>query len=99
MHLFAHGKLEIVVQSCFMKEVFLEISKNSQENIYARVSEISKNTFSYRTPPMDASRKYMDTRKNVYSARGMFYEYLINIPAVLTFNWEFFSNIFEPAWL
>ena len=44
----------------FCKKVFLEISQNSQKNTCARVSfliklqasGISKNTFSYRTPPV-----------------------------------------------
>ena len=54
---------------CSLKKVFLEISQNSQENTCARVSflmklqasgqqkncEISKNTFSYRTPLVAAS--------------------------------------------
>ena len=41
--------------------MFLEISQNSQENTCARafffnkVTEVSKNTFSYRTPPVAAS--------------------------------------------
>ena len=58
-----------VVQRC-SKKVFLEILQSSQENTCARVSflikhlvqvfscefwEISKNTFSYRTPPVAAS--------------------------------------------
>ena len=44
-----------------MKNLFLEISQNSQENTCARVSfliklqEISKNTFFYRTPLVAAS--------------------------------------------
>ena len=51
-----------------VKKVFLEILQNSQENTCARVSfflkkkrlwhnfcEISKNTFSYRTPTVAAS--------------------------------------------
>ena len=73
---------EAVAQRCSVKKLFLEISRNSQENTSARVSflikllkkrlyfikketltqvfscefcEISKNTFSYRTPPMTAS--------------------------------------------
>ena len=51
---------EAVPQRCSVKKVFLEISQNSQENICARVSflkicKISKNTFSYRTPPAAAS--------------------------------------------
>ena len=68
---------EAVAQRCSVKKVLLEISQNSQENTYARVSfliklhasacnfikketlaqlfscefcDISKNTFSYRTP-------------------------------------------------
>ena len=56
---------EAVAQRFSMKKVFLEISQNSQENFIkketlARVfscefCEISKNTFSYRTPPVPAS--------------------------------------------
>ena len=75
---------EAVVQRCFAKKVFLEISQNSQENTCVKVSflinlktflkacnfikketlaqvfscefcEISKSTFSYRTPPVAAS--------------------------------------------
>ena len=55
---------EAIVQRCYVKKVFLEISQNSQENTCARVSfliklaqvfscefcEISKNTFFQRTP-------------------------------------------------
>ena len=55
-----------VAQRCSVKKVFLEISQNSQENTSARVSfliklfscefcEISKNTFSCRTPLVAAS--------------------------------------------
>ena len=51
---------------CFVKKVFLEISQNSQENACARIFfllklqayEISKNTFSYRTPPVAVSIDY-----------------------------------------
>ena len=62
---------EMVSQRCSVKKVFLEISKNSQENTSARVSffeeetlaqvfscnffEISTNVFSYRTPPVATS--------------------------------------------
>ena len=73
--------IEAVVRRCFVKQVFLEISQNLQENTCARVSfllkllawacnfikkdtpaqvfscefcEISKYTFSYRTPPVAA---------------------------------------------
>ena len=54
--------LEAVPQKCSVKNVFLEISQNSQENAWARASFFnkvadlrSKNTFSYRTPPVAAS--------------------------------------------
>ena len=63
--------IEVVARKCSVKKLFLEISQNWQENTCARVSacifitlaqvfpcefcEISKNTFSYRTPPMAAS--------------------------------------------
>ena len=77
---------EVVTRRCSVKKMFLEISQNSQENIFARVSfliklkasadnfikkgtlaqvlscefcEISKNTFSYKTPPVTASGKMM----------------------------------------
>ena len=70
---------EAVAQRCSIKKLFLEISENSRENTFARVSflielifnffkkefltqvfscelcESSKNTFSYRTPPVAAS--------------------------------------------
>ena len=65
---------EAVAQTRSVKKLLLEISQNSQENTWARVSiliklqkenlaqvlscefcEISKNTFSYRTPPEAAS--------------------------------------------
>ena len=58
---------EAVARRCSVKKMFLEISQNSQENNCARVSlliklqascefcELSKNTFSYRTPPVAAS--------------------------------------------
>ena len=61
------GFPEAVTRKCSVKKVFLEILQNSQENTCARVSffghnvfscelcEISKNTFSYRTPPVAAS--------------------------------------------
>ena len=78
---------EVVVRSCSIKKVFLEILQNSQENTCARVSflinlqaeacnfikketlalvfscefrKISKNTFSYRTPPLSASESRAD---------------------------------------
>ena len=38
-----------------VKKLLLEISQNSQENIY-EFYEISKNTFSYRTRPVAASQ-------------------------------------------
>ena len=74
--------VKAVVQTCFVRKMFLEISQNSLENTCARVSflinfqasacnllkkrlltqvfsyefcEISENTFSYRTPLVDAS--------------------------------------------
>ena len=34
--------LEAVAQTCFVKKVFLEISQNSQENTFARVSILTK---------------------------------------------------------
>ena len=59
---------EAVAQRCSIKNVFLEILQNSQENTCVRVFfliktcnfsceffEISKNYFSYRTPPVAAS--------------------------------------------
>ena len=60
---------EAVVQRYSLKKVLLEILQNSQENTCVRVSfliklealglrefcKISKNTFSYRTPPVAAS--------------------------------------------
>ena len=62
---------EAVAQRCFVKKLFLEISQNSQESTCDRVSlliketlvqvfssefcKISKNIFSYRTPPLAAS--------------------------------------------
>ena len=33
---------EAVVQRCFVKEIFLEISQNSQENNFAKVSFFNK---------------------------------------------------------
>ena len=60
-----------VSRRCSIRNLFLEILQDSQENTYARVNfikketlaqvfssefcEISKNTFSYRTPPVAAS--------------------------------------------
>ena len=38
-----------------MKKVFLEILQNSQENTCAKILEISKNSFFYRTPLVAAS--------------------------------------------
>ena len=51
---------EAVVQRCSVKNVFLEISQNSQENTCAQVfscefCEISKNTFFHGTPLVAAS--------------------------------------------
>ena len=48
---------EAVAQRCSVKKVFLEISQNSQENTGARAKfrEISRNIFSYNTPPVAAS--------------------------------------------
>ena len=37
-----YQKIEAVVQRYFVKKVFLEISQNSQENTYARVSFLIK---------------------------------------------------------
>ena len=36
------NKTEVVVRSCFVKKVFLEISQNSQENTCASVSFLIK---------------------------------------------------------
>ena len=50
--------IEVVVWRCSVKNVFLEISKNSQENNCARVSfliKLAKNTFLHRTPLVAAS--------------------------------------------
>ena len=44
--------LEAVAQRCSVKKVLLEISQNSIQN------SISKNTFSYRTPPVTASESF-----------------------------------------
>ena len=64
MHLLVHVAyfcgcrvlVEAVAQRCSVKNVFLEISHDSQENTCARVSFLIKlNTFSYRTPPLAAS--------------------------------------------
>ena len=58
---------EVVAQRCSIKKAFLKISQISQENTCARVKyvlvqvfscefcEISKNPFSYRTPPAAVS--------------------------------------------
>ena len=66
-------KAEAVTQRCSVEKVFLEILQNSQENTCARACnfikkiltqvfscefcEISKDTFSYRTPSVAASEK------------------------------------------
>ena len=39
----------VVVRSCSIKKVFLQILQYSQENNYARECEISKSLFYYRT--------------------------------------------------
>ena len=44
---------EAVVQRCSVKNMFIEISQNSQENT-CEFCEIFKNNFSYRTPPVAA---------------------------------------------
>ena len=54
------NRLEAVTQRCCLKNVFLEISQNSQENTCVRVSfeklcESSNNTFLSRAPPVAAS--------------------------------------------
>ena len=64
------SRSEAVSRRCSVKRVFLEIWQNSQKNICARVSfliklqaqlfscefcQISKSTFSYRTPSVTAS--------------------------------------------
>ena len=41
--------IEVVVQRCSVKKVFLEISQNSQENTCARVSFLIKLQVLYRT--------------------------------------------------
>ena len=61
---------EAVVRSCYVKNVFLKISQNSQENPFVRASflinlqakvfscescKICNNIFFYRTPPVAAS--------------------------------------------
>ena len=57
---------EAVAQRCSVKKVFLEILQNSQVSNFIKKEtlaqgfscvfcEISKNTFSYRTPPVAAS--------------------------------------------
>ena len=71
---------EAVVRMCSVKNVFLEISQNSQENtsvrpatLSKRVSgkvfsceccEISKNTFFYRTPLVAPSEHYKKDRSS-----------------------------------
>ena len=68
---------EAVVQRCSVKKLFLEISQNLQENTCGRASflmklqvfsckfcEISKNTFSSRTPLVAASKGYTTTKPN-----------------------------------
>ena len=67
--------LKAVVLRCSIERMFLEISKNSQENTCARVSfeilaqvfscefcEIFKNTFFYRAPPVAASVRQGNTQ-------------------------------------
>ena len=76
---------EAVVRRCFVKNVLLKISQNSQENTCVRVSflikacnfiqketlaqvfscefcKISKNTFSHKTSPVDASEINIKTK-------------------------------------
>ena len=64
-------KPEVVAQRCSIKKVFLEISQNSTvasacnfikkealaQVFFSEFCEISKNAFSYRTPPVVASVK------------------------------------------
>ena len=56
-----HFSLKAVVWRCSVEKLLLEISQNSQENTYARVSffiklqAFSKNTFFYRTPQVATS--------------------------------------------
>ena len=82
---------EAVAWRCSVKKVFLEISQNSQENTCARVSFlikrlwhrcfpvnlVSKNTFSYRTPPVAASCLIFQS--------GYFSDYFFAITTVLSF--------------
>ena len=72
LKIFRSEYLEAVDQRCSVKKVFLNISQSSQEKTCARVffllkkrlvqvlssefCDISKNTFSYRTPPVAASK-------------------------------------------
>ena len=63
---------EAVVKRCSVKNVFLEISQNSQENTCAKVffcefCEICKNTFYYRTLLVAASDTNM-----VFNKKGLF---------------------------
>ena len=72
-------RVEVVVQRCSLKKVFLEILQNSQENSCARVSfiiktpvqvfscefcEISKNTFLYRAPLVADSDRVLNGSLN-----------------------------------
>ena len=52
--IFHYSFPEAVVQMCSVKKVFLEMSQNSQV-FSCEFCEISKNTFSYRTPSVAAS--------------------------------------------
>ena len=55
---FNHKQTKAVVRRCSVKKVFLKFVQNSQENNCAcEFCEISKNTSSYRTPPVAASRQ------------------------------------------
>ena len=71
--------IEAAAQTWSVKKVFLEISQNSQEHTCARAfikieslaqafsfqfCEISKNAFSYRTPPVAAFESNISLSKN-----------------------------------
>ena len=61
--------IEAVARRCSVKKVFLEISQNSQENTFARVSFLIKLTFLIKTLAQVFSFEFCEISKNTFFHR------------------------------
>ena len=68
---------QAVIQRCSAKKVFLEISQNSQENTYARVSFLIKTFFIKKDPLAQVLFcKFCDIWKNTFPHRNLWWLFL-----------------------